>query len=260
MSFVSEGVGLLAEVVEGGGVLRISIDRPKGNVLTRDLLAALRACLDAEAASPGLRLVLLEGLGGHFSFGLALPDLRPAEARATLAEQHALLRAMASFPLPIAVVVRGRCLGAGLEIALAASFVLASDQAFFAAPAVRFAHASPALEVLAPLRLGGLLAERLLLTGEELPAPVAQLLGLVTSLFREQDDAREAALGFYRERLGQLSPAALRYMTQALRGPLRTALGAPLDVAEARYLDERVPSADAIEGIAAFLEGRSPRW
>ena len=109
------------------------------------MIGALHAALDAHRASPGLRGVLLDAEGPHFSFGASVEEHLADRCAAMLASLHALILAMVEFPLPILVAVRGQCLGGGLEVALAGGPI-------FAAPdgAVR-----PARDQARRLRAGG---------------------------------------------------------------------------------------------------------
>jgi cyclohexa-1,5-dienecarbonyl-CoA hydratase len=249
-----------AEVLEGGALLRVLIDRPKGNVLTGDVMAALRHELADHAGARHLKLVVLQGAGGNFSFGASVEEHRAARAPAMLEQFHGLVRAVALSPTPVATLVEGKCLGAGFELALAAHFVLATPDAVFGCPEIKLAVFPPVLAAIGPLRLGSALAERLLLTGALLDARAAQAGGLVTATL--EGDPWQSLLGWFRETLGPLSAQALRTATQAAReaNGMVAALGMPLTALERRYVSGVLPSRDGVEGIEAFLGRRPPRW
>jgi cyclohexa-1,5-dienecarbonyl-CoA hydratase len=249
-----------AELFEDGTVLRILVDAPKGNVLTRELMTAMRRELEAHSADPHLKLVAIQGAGGTFSFGASVEEHRAASAPAMLEEFHGLLRAIASYPKPVAALVEGKCLGGGFELALAAHFVLATQDAVFGCPEIKLAVFPPVLAAIGHLRLGGALAERLLLTGALIDVQQAQAAGWLTAAV--QGDAWSSLLSWYRATLAPLSARALRTATGALResNGVIAALGAPLSALERRYASDVLRSRDGIEGIEAFLARRPPIW
>ncbi len=251
-----------AELIEHGTVLRIVMDKPKGNVLSRAMMSELAATLAAHRDLPHLRLVILRGAGGHFSFGAAVEEHVPELAAAMLAEFHAFIRALAAYPVPVAALVEGRCLGGAFETVLACHLVFAASNARFGCPEIKLGVFPPVLAAAGALRLGGALAERLLVTGDELDAAAAARAGLVARVLEDGTDPEAAVLEWYRERLAPLSAFSLRAATRAARegSGLLAALGAPLDAAERLYLERLVPSYDGNEGVAAFLARRAPVW
>lgn len=251
-----------ADVLEGGAVLRVVLDRPKGNVLSRAMMDEITAALDARRDDPGLRLAFLRGAGGNFSFGAAVEEHRHDQAAALLAGFHAFVRRLAAYPVPVAALVEGRCLGGAFETVLACHVVFASQDARLGCPEIRLGVFPPVLAAAGACRLGGALAERLLLTGEELDAAAAARAGLVARVLDEGEDPEAALLAWFRERLAPLSAFSLRVATRAARegSGLLAALGGPLEAAERLYLERLLPSHDGNEGIEAFLARRSPEW
>jgi len=250
------------DLLESGAILRLVLDRPRGNILTTEMMRDLHAVLDAHTRDQHVKLVVLRGAGGTFSYGASIEEHRRAQAPAMLAAFHALARRLASYPVPVAALVEGRCLGAAFELALCCHFVLASRTAAFACPEIRLGVFPPVLAVLGPQRLGAATAERLLLTGGEASAEELARTGFITTLFDVGTDADAALLYWYRSKLARLSAFALRQAAAAARavGGLDRLLGAPLAEVERRYLEEILPSHDGNEGLEAFLARREPRW
>jgi cyclohexa-1,5-dienecarbonyl-CoA hydratase len=248
--------------LEDGRVLELTLARPKGNVVDRAMLRALSEALTACHTDPRLKLVMIRGAGGNFSFGASVEEHRPAQAAEMLRSLHGLARQLGAFPVPIAALVEGRCLGGAFELVLCCHVVLASRDARFACPEIKLGVFPPVFAVLGSRRLPGALAERLLLTGEELDAEAALRAGLVAAVLPGDADAKSEALAWYRERLAPLSAHALRVATRAARegSGLLEALGEPLDRAERLYLEQVLPSHDGNEGIEAFLARRTPEW
>ena len=94
-----------ASSIEDGCVLELVIDRPKGNVLTMQVLAALGDELARHRDDRSLRLVLLRGAGGTFSYGASVEEHRREVAPKMLAAFHGFARTLAAYPVPIAALV-----------------------------------------------------------------------------------------------------------------------------------------------------------
>jgi cyclohexa-1,5-dienecarbonyl-CoA hydratase len=251
---------LRARLDEDGTLLRLVLDKPKGNVLDAALLGELHDALRTHRDDPHLRLVAIQGAGGHFSFGASVEEHRAAQAPSMLRSFHALVRELAMFPVPVAALVEGRCLGGAFEVALCCSFVLAAPGAVFACPEIKLGVFPPVLAVLGPGRLGAALTERLMLTGQDLTVDEARATGFVTTIL--ESDTEAAFLAWYREKVRPLSAFSLRQARRAfLAGAsVRHQLGPVLDAVEAQYVAELVPSHDGNEGVEAFLARRKPEW
>jgi cyclohexa-1,5-dienecarbonyl-CoA hydratase len=225
------------------------------------VLAQLRDALAHHSTDRSLRLVVLRGAGGTFSYGASVEEHRRDVAPKMLRGFHALVREVAGYAVPIAAVVEGRCLGGAFELVLACHFVFATETAVFGCPEIKLGVIPPVLAAIGRHRLGPL-AERLLLTGRELGAREASAYGAIEALVQTGSDPRAFVLEWYRANLAPLSALALREATRAGReaSGLVASLGAPLDALERGYIERLLPSHDANEGIEAFLAKRAPRW
>ncbi len=250
-----------AGTLEDGRVLELVIDRPKGNVLTMEVIAELCGELARHRADRPLRLVVLRGEGSTFSYGASVEEHRREIAPKMLSAFHGLARDVAAYPVPVAALVDGRCLGGAFELVLACHFAFATESARFGCPEIKLGVIPPVLAAIGHHRLGAL-AERLVLTGREIGAHEAYAHGAVEAIIPAADDPRTFVLDWYRETLAPLSAFALREATRAVReaSGLVAALGAPLDALERNYVARLLPSHDANEGIDAFLAKRAPRW
>ncbi len=250
------------ELAHGGAMLRVMLDQPKGNVLSTAMMREIEQALTEHAADKKLKLVTLRGAGGHFSFGASVPEHKKEAAREMLATFHRFVRAVASYPVPIAALVSGRCLGGAFELVLACHYVFATESAVFGCPEVKLGVIPPVLSVLGHHRLGAPLTERLVTTGADVGAREAEARGLVSALVKPEEDLDAWIDAWFDINLAPLSAFSLREATYAARrgSGMLASLDGPLDAAERRYVERLLPSHDGNEGIEAFLAKRAPRW
>lgn len=247
---------------EDGRLLWITLDRPKGNVLGRVLLGELVAALEEYRDDTRLKLVVLRGAGGQFSYGAAIDEHQPEQMRELLVALHTAARRLAEHPVPVAALIEGCALGGALELAICCRFIFAMQDARLGCPEIKLGVLPPLFAVAAPARFGGALVERLVLTGEEIDATTADRAGWLTGRFPSGVPAEFSMREWFRTRLAPLSAHAIREATRAvhIRSPLAAALGSPLDDSERDYMERVANSPDGNEGIAAFMENRPPRW
>jgi cyclohexa-1,5-dienecarbonyl-CoA hydratase len=232
---------------------------PKGNIITDEMVRALRAGLESVANHPHLKLVTLEGEGGDFSFGASIPEHVPERIGAVLPEMHALIEDLLDVPAVTAAIVRGRCLGGGFELALACDLIFCSTDATFGLPEIALGVFPPAGSVLLPLRAGAARSMRVILTGESSPAGAWQSAGLVDVL-ADARDLTAAVDRWFERHLAAKSASALRHAAIAARAGLRAQVRTLLPEAERLYLQELMQTHDAREGIDAFIQKRAPSW
>ncbi len=241
----------------GGALLRLRLSRPKANIIDASMVTALRAAFDAHRASPGLRGVLLDAEGPHFSFGASVEEHLPGQCAGMLAALHDLMGEMFDWPVPILTAVHGQCLGGGLELACAGSLIFAASDAKLGQPEIKLGVFAPAASCLLPSRIGQAAAEDLLLSGRSIDAQEAAALGLVTAV---ADDAQAAALAWFDRHLADKSASSLALALTAARTGRRAELRRRLREAELLYLDRLMKTRDANEGLKAFLAKRAPLW
>ncbi|PPQ26566.1 cyclohexa-1,5-dienecarbonyl-CoA hydratase [Rhodopila globiformis] len=246
-----------AWIEQEGALLRLHLARPKANVLDAAMIAALDAALTAELGRPGLRGVLIDAEGPHFSFGASVEEHLPDACAAMLRDFHALLLRLLAPPLPVLVAVRGQCLGGGLELAMTATRIFAAPGAMLGQPEIRLGVFAPAASCLLPELIGPAAAEDLLLSGRSLTAAEALSAGLVQAV---ADDPEAAAIAWFTMHLADKSAMALRCAMQAARGDRVERVRRRLGDLEALYLNDLMRGHDALEGLTAFLEKRPPRW
>lgn len=244
-------------VERDGALLRLRLARPKANICDAAMIGALQAAFDRHRGDAGLRGVLLDAGGPHFSFGASVEEHLAERCAGMLATLHALILAMAEYRAPILVAVRGQCLGGGLEIALAGGPIFAAPGASFGQPEIKLGVFAPAASCLLPWRVSAAAAEDLLWSGRSIAGHEALALGLVQAL---ADDPEAAALEYFDEHLAGKSAAALACAIAAVRAPRVRELRERLAEVERLYLGRLMKTHDANEGLAAFLAKRTPQW
>jgi cyclohexa-1,5-dienecarbonyl-CoA hydratase len=242
---------------ESGHLLRLRLNRPKANIVDAAMIAALDDAFTQYAGQADLRAVLLDAEGPHFSFGASVEEHLPAQCADMIAALHGLLKKMVACPVPILVAAQGQCLGGGLEVAMAGNLIFAAPDAQFGQPEIRIGVFAPAASVLMPERIGRAQAEDLLFSGRSIGADEAWRIGLASQI---ADDPAAAALTYYRENLAPLSASSLRHAVRGAREEMVARVAAGLDRVERLYLDDLMTTADATEGLEAFIEKRAANW
>jgi len=237
----------------------LTIFHPKGNIVTADMVAALRSALEELATNPRLKLITIEGAGADFSFGASIPEHAPGQIESVLPEMHRLVMDLLDAPAVTAAVVRGRCLGGGFELALACDFIFAAEDASFGLPEVALGVFPPAGSALLPLRIGAARATRAIVTGEGRPAAEWLKTGLL-ELTVPASELEAAVDRWFAQHLAGRSASTLRHAVSAARMELSNRVAETLPMLERLYLNDLMRTADAAEGVDAFMNRRAPSW
>lgn len=241
---------------EDGGLLRITLDSPPGNVIDSAMLRAIMHVLD-EHSRREIRCIVFDHTGKHFSFGASVEEHRADQVAGMLSEFHGLFKRLIDLAKPTIAAVRGQCLGGGMELAAFCNFVFASPTANFAQPEIQLGVLPPVASLVLPPRIGQPLADEVCLTGAGLKADAALAAGLVREV---SDDPAESALQFARDHLMPRSGAALALAVRAARDHFNRNFLERIDVLERLYLEDLMGTHDAVEGIEAFCAKRTPEW
>ena len=239
-----------------GAVMRLSFERAPHNHVDLDLLRDLADALEAVDADPSLRAVLLSSAGSVFCAGADFGSRKPvaAESQGGLKGFYAQAARLFASRKPIVAAVQGAAVGAGLGLALAADFRVASREARFSANFVKLGfHAGFGISLTLPRVVGEQRAALMLMTGRRIKAEQALEWGLVDEL-AEAADLPARALALARE-LAENAPLAV----QATRDTLRSALHAQVLAATDRELAIQTrlrKTADFAEGVRAVAERR----
>ena len=250
-------------VEKQGSSAWITLNRPKANALSLELMTEIREAVTEMEADAEVKVILLTGGAGRFfAAGADIPTIQgsldnPMREGGLLAEGLKTVNTIEACTKPVIAVVNGVALGGGCELALACHLRIAADSAIFGQPEINLGiipgwggtHRLP-------LIVGDGRARDWLMTGRQVSAQEALDAGLVSKLV-PADGLRAAA-----EELAAVvasKPAvAMRQTMLILRGrALHPDQGQAL---EAAGFEQAARSADAAEGLAAFVEKRTPNF
>lgn len=240
------------------GIGTITLSNPPLNIMTRDVMAGLRAELQRLESHQSLRVLLLRAEGKHFSAGADVGEHLPPDYQQMIPEFLDTVAAVDSFPLPVVAAVQGRCLGGACELVQAADLVLATESARLGQPEILLGVIPPAACALLPGICGRGAASEIVFTGEALDAPRAQQIGLVWKIVPD-DQLDSQALELARL-IARHSAAALRIAKRGLRTTTAVTNSAAMAAVGKLYVDELMATEDALEGLNSFLEKRQPTW
>jgi len=244
-----------------GATAILTVNRPTVlNALDAPTIAALRDHVESLSQRSDLRSLIVTGAGSKaFAAGAdiaALSTMGPLQARAVSELAHGLALAMESCPVPVIAAVNGFALGGGLEFALGADFIYASEQARFGFPEVNLAvipgfGGTQRLQT----RVGIGRARELIYTGKIIGAAEAMAMGLVNQVCAP--DALMDTVLALAETIGQKGPLAVREAKRVMR------LGAALPLERALVFEQELfagmfATEDQKEGMRAFIEKRKP--
>lgn len=241
-----------------GDVARITLARPPLNILTIEMMTELAAALELAAEGPKRKAVLVRAEGKAFSAGVAVEDHLGERAKAMLDAFHQIFLRLWALPCVSVAAVQGKALGGGAELATFCDVVIAVHDASFGQPEVKVGVFPPIAALHYPVRVGAARALRLLVTGEVVNAVEAERIGLVDRLVAA--DALEKAVESELAGFRASSAAVLRLTKRAVRESLGLTFEQGLAALEDLYRYELMTTADAEEGLRAFVEKRKPIW
>jgi 2-(1,2-epoxy-1,2-dihydrophenyl)acetyl-CoA isomerase len=249
------------------GIVTLTLDRPDQlNAFADDMREQLRDALEAAAARPDLRVLVLTGAGRAFCAGgdvrhmvaLKQSDAGFDEVEPLLALGAAIVSRIAALPCPTIAAVNGPAAGAGMNLALACDLRIASDRATFGETFVRIGlHPDWGGTYFLPRNVGLSKALELCWLGELIDAQEALRIGLANRVVPH--DRLMEEVGTLARRLADSPQASIRQAKRTLTASRHRTLAECLS-AEATAQAACWASGDVAEGLAAFVEKRPPRF
>ncbi|WEH17251.1 enoyl-CoA hydratase family protein [Streptomyces sp. VNUA24] len=232
------------------GITTLTLDSPANrNALSAALVAGLRDALDGCGKDDTVRAVVLTHTGSTFCAGADLRD--PPDPAALVA----LLRLLLELPKPVVARVTGHVRAGGLGLLGACDIAAAGPEATFALTEVRIGVAPAVISLTLRPRTDPRALARYYLTGERFGPAEAARIGLITDTGADVDDVLAPVL----DGLRRASPRALAETKHLLTAKVLENFDQ--DAGELTRLSSRLfASADAREGMTAFLERREPGW
>lgn len=243
-----------------GATAVVTIDNPaKRNALSDQVLDSLVISLIRLDSDPAIRAIVLAGQPKVFASGADVAALLERETlEAFDGHRSRNWQALREFRTPVIAAVSGYCLGGGLELAMMADVIIASDTAKFGLPETQLGLIPGAGGTqLLPRLIGKALAMDLILTGRLLDSAEALGAGLISRVVPVDEVlsvAKSAA-----EKVAGRPAVAQRMAKQLVSESFETGLSAGI-TNERKAFGMVFGSTDAREGMKAFVEGRDPRW
>jgi methylglutaconyl-CoA hydratase len=253
------------EIEQAGAVARVWMNRPAvHNALNEPLIDELAETFLFLGEDPTVRVIVLSGRGKSFSAGGDIEYMKQqgsASRESNLATARVLadmFRIIANSPTPTIARVNGAAMGGGLGLVAACDIAVASNGAIFAASEVRLGLIPSTIAPYVLRAIGPRQAQRLFQTGERIDAAHAQKIGLVHETAEpDQLDARiQAVIDDLLAAAPGAQSAAKDLIDAVADRPITREL---IEETAVRIADRRADP-EALEGLSAFLEKRSPDW
>lgn len=248
------------------GIAIVTLNRPEvHNAFNAELISELADVFTMIADQPSIRMMILRGEGPSFSAGADLDWMKRAAAHTreeneTDAEHLAeMLQRLNEMPQMTLALVHGTAMGGGCGLVAACDVAIAMASATFRFSEVRLGLTPATISPFVINAIGPRWARALFVTAESFDAAFAEKIGLVQYVAQNADEMAELE-----EHIASLVFAAAPGAVADAKKLVRDVAGRPIDWEvchkTAKRIAARRSSPEGKEGIAAFLEKRSPEW
>jgi methylglutaconyl-CoA hydratase len=240
-----------------GGIATITLDSPENrNALSARLLEGLTLALEAAVADDAVRVVVLTGAGNTFCAGADLQD-PPGNAPGQRFGFPTILQTIVTCAKPVVVRINGHVRAGGMGLVAACDIAVAPDDATFAFSEVRIGVIPAIIAVVCQPVMAPRAFRRHVITGAVFDAAEAQRCGLITTAVPRGD--LDAAIAAAAEDLRLAAPGAIARSKSLIdelpRKPIDEQWAWSAGISAVQFQEP-----DAVEGIGAFREKRTPSW
>ena len=253
---------LLLVTRDARGVVTLTLNRPLAfNALNEELLAALQTAIDAIDADDTVRVVVLAASGKAFCAGHDLREMRSQPSLAyyqkLFAQCSQMMQGLQRLPVPVIARVQGLATAAGCQLVAQCDLAVAADNARFATSGVNYGLFCATPSVPLSRNIGRKAAFEMLVTGDFISASQAQEQGRINrSVPLEQLDAEVEKLVASIVAKPQVAVAMGKGLFyRQIENGMDAAYEDALQTMACNMMD-----ADALEGVQAFIEKRSPQF
>ena len=247
-----------------GSILEVVLNRPKANAIDLKTSREMGKVFQEYRDNPELRVAILTAAGDKFF--CAGWDLKAAAGGEEVDGDYGVggfggIQELPNLNKPVIAAVNGIACGGGLELALSADIIIASNHSTFALPEIRSGTVADAASIKLPKRIPHHIAMELLFTGRWFDAQEAHKWGLVNEIVKSNvllSRAWELA-----ETLASGPPLVYAAIKEIVREAEDNNFHDTMKKITGRKLktvDKLYSSADQLEGAKAFAEKRAPIW
>ena len=253
---------LLLHHLDARGVFTLTLNRPQAfNALSEAMLGALQQALDAIAADPTARLLVIRAAGKAFCAGHDLKQMRADPSQAyyerLFAQCGRMMMSLQALPVPVIAQVQGMATAAGCQLVAMCDLAVAASDARFAVSGVNLGLFCATPSVALTRNLGRKAAFEMLVTGAFISADAALAKGLVNRVVAP--DLVEAEVEALVASIVGKPPVALAMGKALFYRQLEQGIAeAYADAAQTMACNMMDDS--ALEGVQAFIDKRRPNW
>ena len=260
------GEGALVIPQLSDGVLRLTLSNPPANALSIAVMETLIGELQSAAEDAAVRVVIIASTGNVFSAGHDLKELTAHRAdedngeaffEETFALAADLMLEITRLPKPVIAEIDGLATAAGCQLVASCDLAICTDTATFCTPGVNIGLFCSTPMVAVSRAAHRKQAMEMLLTGETIDASTAKDFGLVNRIVPKQYLTQVVTK--YASVIASKSPLTLKIGKEAFYRQLEMPVEEAYSYA-AQVMVDNMLTADAEEGIGAFLSKRMPQW
>lgn len=240
------------------GAARITLDRPKHNVLNIDMMNELNGVLEELLKDDALKCLVILGEGRSFCAGVEVGDHKPELVDDMVSTFNRIFELIDQFEIPTIAAVQGACLGGGMELAIGCDIIIASQNAKLGQPEIKLGFFPPYAAIRLPLLVGPAKAIEICTTGMSYSAADAKAMGLVSHV--ADDDAFIDKVNAIVKEITYCSPLIIRLNKRAIRKTMGLSFTDAVKVSSDLFLNTLMKTEDTLEGLASFDEKRKAVW